>query len=153
MGVEVATHIAIVNTEYGRAKVPPYSGNDSPPSRDGLKRLLFLPQLNKVQNKGTQGVRARHDAELPPFISIVRHLCCPVILGMDNLANSELPLPHGLAPSETIVRDHHLSSPLSTVNPINERFSVSGAPFCWIWSRRPRAQGVGVEPCLVSNCQ
>ena len=40
--------------------------------------------LNKVQNKGTQGVQARNDTELPPFISIVRHPGQPIILGMDN---------------------------------------------------------------------
>ena len=39
--------------------------------------------INKVQNKGTQGVRARYGAELPPFISIVRYPGRPVILGMD----------------------------------------------------------------------
>ena len=30
-----------------------------------------------------QGVRATHDAEVPPFISIVRHPVCPVMSGMD----------------------------------------------------------------------
>ena len=46
----------------------------SPPSLGSLKTLLLPTVLNKVQNKGTQGVRARCDAKLPPFISIVQ---CP----------------------------------------------------------------------------
>ena len=47
------------------------------------KTLQFPPLLNEVQNKGTQGVRARYDAELPPSISIVRHPGRPIILGME----------------------------------------------------------------------
>ena len=48
----------------------------------------------------------------------------------ENLsANSDLPLPHGLAPSETMVWDHGPNPPLSAVNPMNKGFSVSGAPF------------------------
>ena len=35
-----------------------------------------------------------------------------------HLANSHLPLPHGLAPSETMVSDHGLDPPPSTVNPM-----------------------------------
>ena len=35
--------------------------------------------INKEQNKGTQGVGAMYDAELPPFMSIVRHTGRPVI--------------------------------------------------------------------------
>ena len=34
--------------------------------------------------KGMQGLQAWCDAELPPFISIVRHAGRPVILGMEN---------------------------------------------------------------------
>ena len=68
---------------YDRAKVPLYNGNDPPPAPGSLKTLLFPPLLNKVQNKGTQGVRARCGAELPPFISIVLCPGRPVILGMD----------------------------------------------------------------------
>ena len=56
----------------------------SPPSPGSLKAVLFPPRLNKVQNKGTQGARARYDAELPPFISIVLHPGRPLILGMDR---------------------------------------------------------------------
>ena len=44
-------------------------------------RLLLPPILNKVQNKGTQGVQARYGAELPPSISFVRCPGRPVILG------------------------------------------------------------------------
>ena len=74
-----------VDTEYDRAKVPPYNGNHPrPPSPGSLKALLFPPLLNNVQNKGTQGVQARYGAELPPFISIVRCPGLPVMLGMEN---------------------------------------------------------------------
>ena len=67
------------DTEYDRANVPPYNGNDPPPAPGSLKRSLFPPLLNEVQNKGTQGVRARYGAELPPIISIVRYPGRPVI--------------------------------------------------------------------------
>ena len=73
-----------IDTEYDRAKVPPYNGNDPPPAPGSLKRSLFPTLLNEVQNKGTQGVRARYGAELPPIISIVRHPGRPVILGMET---------------------------------------------------------------------
>ena len=47
---------------------------------------------------------------------------------------------------ETMVWDHGLNPPLSTENPRNEGiFWVWSAHF-WIWSHRPRAQGVGVDP-------
>ena len=55
-----------------------------------LKALLFPPLVSKVQNKGTQRVRARYDAELPPFISIdiiiVRRPGRPVISVPDSEA-------------------------------------------------------------------
>ena len=51
----------------------------SPPGPGSLKALLFPLPLNKVENRGTQGVRARYDAELPPIISIVRCPGRPVI--------------------------------------------------------------------------
>ena len=76
-----------LDTEYDRAKVPPYNGNDPPPG--SLKAPLFPPLLTKVQDKGTQRVRTRYDAELPPFIAIVRQAGRPVILGMEKLQNSE----------------------------------------------------------------
>ena len=66
---------------------PLHHGNDPPPAPGRLKTLLFPSLLNKVQNKGTQGVWARYGAELPPFISIVRYPGRPVILGMENLLN------------------------------------------------------------------
>ena len=72
-------------TEYDRAKVPPYNGNDPPPAPGSLKTPLFPPLLNEVQNKGTQGVQARYGAELPPFISIVRYPGRPVILGTEEM--------------------------------------------------------------------
>ena len=58
------------DTEYNRAKVPPYNGNDPPPAPGSLKTLLF-PPLEKSTKQGTQGEQARYGAELPPFISIV----------------------------------------------------------------------------------
>ena len=70
---------AKLDTEYDRANVPPYNGNDPPPAPGSLKRSLFPTLLNEVQNKGTQGVRARYGAELPPIISIVRYPGRPVI--------------------------------------------------------------------------
>ena len=69
--------MTFVDTEYERAKVSPYKANDPPPSPGNLEALLFPPLVNKVQNKVTQG----YDAELPPFISNVRHPGRPVILG------------------------------------------------------------------------
>ena len=77
-----------LHTEYARAKVPPYNGNDPPPAPGSLKAFLFPPLLNEVQNKGTQGVQARYGAELPPFISIVRCPGRPVILGMEKHSNN-----------------------------------------------------------------
>ena len=50
----------LFDTEYDRANVPPYNGNDPPPAPGSLKRSLFPTLLNEVQNKGTQGVRARY---------------------------------------------------------------------------------------------
>ena len=66
------------------ANVPPYNGNDPPPAPGSLKRSLFPTLLNEVQNKGTQGVRARYGAELPPIIPIVRNPGRPVIPVPDN---------------------------------------------------------------------
>ena len=63
----------MIDTEYDRAKVPPYNGSDPPPAPGRLKALLFPPLLNKVQSKGMRGVQARYGAELPPLISIVWH--------------------------------------------------------------------------------
>ena len=68
-----------IDTEYDRANVPPYNGNDPPLVPGSLKRSLFPTLLNEVQNKGTQGVRARYGGELPPIISIVRYPGRPVI--------------------------------------------------------------------------
>ena len=70
-----------IDTEYDRAKVPPYNGNDPPPAPGSLKAPLFPPLLNEVQNNGTQGVRARYGAD----ISIVRYPGRPVISVPDFL--------------------------------------------------------------------
>ena len=80
-----SARISVRHTEYDRAKVPPYNGNDPPPAPGSLKALLFPPLLHNVENKGKRGVRARYGAELPPFISTVRCPGRPVILGMDLL--------------------------------------------------------------------
>ena len=45
-----------------------------------------------------------------------------------NWQSPDLPLPHGLAPSETMVWDHGLEPLLGTENPTNKGFSGSGAP-------------------------
>ena len=68
-----------------------------------------------------------------------------------NSQSPDLPLPHGLAPSETMVSDHGLGPPLSTENPRNKGFSVLRGAHFWIWSRRPRDQRVGVYPGLLIN--
>ena len=54
-------------------------------------------------------------------------------------ANSDLPLPHGLAP----FRDHglRLNLPLSAVNPMHKGFSVSGAPFFGFGLADPAPKG------------
>ena len=54
-----------------------------------------------------------------------------------NLANSDLPLAHGLGPSETMV----LNPPLSTVNHMHEGFSVSEAPFLGFGLADPTGRG------------
>ena len=73
----------VFDTKYDRAKVPPYNGNDPPPAPRTLKALQLPPLLNKVQNKGTQGVQARYGAELPPLNSPLSSTPRPVILGME----------------------------------------------------------------------
>ena len=79
-------------TEYDRAKVPQLCTMEMIPALPGsLKALLFPPLLNEMQNNRTQGVRARYDdAELRPFISIVRHPGRPVMLGADFFQTSEI---------------------------------------------------------------
>ena len=67
---------------HRQSKVPPHNGND----RRSLvvqNALPPAPLFEKIQNKGTQGVRAWYDAELPPFMSIVQNPGRPVILGME----------------------------------------------------------------------
>ena len=79
----------LLDTEYDRANVPPYNGNDPPPAPGSLKRSLFPTLLNEVENKGTQWVRARYGAELPPIISIVRCPGRPVISVPDLLHSTQ----------------------------------------------------------------
>ena len=71
----------------------PVHGNQTKKSGteyDWVKVPQYCPTLlNKVPNKGTQGVRERYDAELPPLISIVRHPSRRVILGMKEMAEME----------------------------------------------------------------
>ena len=45
----------IFDTEYDRAKVPPYNGNDPPPAPGSLKRSLFPPLLNNVETRERKG--------------------------------------------------------------------------------------------------
>ena len=65
--------VLFFDTEYGLGEGSTVQWKRSPPSPGSLKALLFPSLLKEVQNKGTQGVRARYGAELPPFISIVRY--------------------------------------------------------------------------------
>ena len=58
-------------------------------------------------------------------------------------AKSDLPLPHGLASSETMVSDHGLNPPLSAANPMHKGFSVSGAPFFGFGLADPAPRGRG----------
>ena len=71
-----------LDTEYDRAKVPPNNGNDPPPAPGSLKAFLFPSLIDKVQNKGTQGVRARYGAELPSI-----HFHCPVPRSSSHIAH------------------------------------------------------------------
>ena len=53
------------------------------PRRPGSLKAPFAFRPMKISiKKGTRGVHARYDAELPPFISIVRCPGHPIILGM-----------------------------------------------------------------------
>ena len=56
----------------------------SPPSPGIPKALLFPDLVHKLYNKGKQGARARHNAELPPFIPIVLCPGRPVISVPEN---------------------------------------------------------------------
>ena len=67
--IGLCRNVSPVNTEYDWAKVPPYNGNDP----------HFIPIKQSIENKGMPGVRARYDAELPPFTSIVRCPSRPVV--------------------------------------------------------------------------
>ena len=67
------------------------------------------------------------------------------VFGILDLANLDLPLPHGLAP----FRDHGLNHPPSTANPMHEEVSLSGAPFVLDFvSQTLRLRGIGVETRL-----
>ena len=48
---------ASIDTEYDRAKVPPYNGNDPPPAPGSLKALMFPPLLNNVQTRERKGYK------------------------------------------------------------------------------------------------
>ena len=50
-----------------------------------------------------------------------------LLFPLDLSQSPDLPLPHGLAPSETMVCHHGLNPPLSTENPKNDGFSRFGA--------------------------
>ena len=59
----------------------------------------------------------------------------------DKSQSPDLPLPHGLAPSETMVSDHGLGPPLSTENPRNKGFSGPGAPIFGFGLGDPATKG------------
>ena len=54
---KITSHDAKIDTEYDRAKVPPYNGNDPPPALGSLKVLLFPPLLNNVQTRERKGYK------------------------------------------------------------------------------------------------
>ena len=58
-----------------------------------------------------------------------------------QLANSDPPLPHGLAPSEAMVWDHGLNPPPGAVNPMNKGLSVSGVPLFGFGLAHPAPTG------------
>ena len=64
----------------------------------------------------------------------------------------DLPLPHGLSPSETMVWDHGLNPPLSTENPWTKGFSGSEAPIFGFGIADPHPRGRG-RPLLAENRQ
>ena len=49
--------MSLFDTEYDRAKVPPYNGNDTPPAPGSPKTLLFPPLLNKVSQSHSNNAR------------------------------------------------------------------------------------------------
>ena len=73
LGVFVLRHFALI----------------SPYSNGAVQIRVGLELAETVLNKGTQGLRARYGAELPPFISIVWCPGRPVILGMENSSGLE----------------------------------------------------------------
>ena len=90
---------SIFDTEYDRAKVPPYNGNDPPPAPSSLKAFLFPPLSNKVQNKGMRWGTSKVRRGLPPFVSIVRYPGRPAILRMEiSLCQEEFFSLSGVSP-------------------------------------------------------
>ena len=67
---------------------------------------------------------------------------CPLkLIQKQTSLSPDLPLPHGLAPSETMVWDHGLNPPLSTENPRCKGFSGSGAPIFGFGLADPAPKG------------
>ena len=54
---EVHAKDSIFDTEYDRAKVPPYNGNDPRPAPGSLKAPLLPPLLNNVQTRECKGCK------------------------------------------------------------------------------------------------
>ena len=142
------------------------------PSPGSLKALLFPPIVNKAENKGTQGVRARYDAELPPFISIVRYpgrpshighrILGPIVWGSPKASHIKASHPHFPRFRVRIFRVFRVFVLRSLLRPLfswGERdvrifriFPVSGLNR-WFWKSDRPALGWPALPCSAQICQ
>ena len=103
--------LSIFDTEYDRAKAAPHNGNDPPPAPGSLKRSLFPPLLNNVENKGTQGV----PSEVRRGTSSI-HFHCPVPRSSSHIGHGDLGAiqKFGVAPKESghvrkrLIKSHFL---------------------------------------------
>ena len=84
--------LSLFDTEYDRAKVPPYNGNDPRPPLVVSKSPSVSTSMKQSTKQGNARARARYSAELPPIISIVRYPGRPVILGMDLSVGKNSPI-------------------------------------------------------------
>ena len=113
----------------------------SPPSPGSLQTLLFPPLLNKVESKGTKGVRARYDTEFPPIIPIVRHPSRPVILGVETPKERVVLSGMALGEMDSIKRGKKTMLPVlkrqSNKASFKAQLSPRASVKCRLWSFRP----------------
>ena len=113
---------------------PDLSGGDSPGifpiGPFPLSRLLTAPTRNSPERVCDTIWTFPEKCGKPPGLASLK-----------MSQSSDLPLPHGLAPSETMVWDHGLKPPLRTENPGNKGFSGSGAPFVVFCLADPAPKG------------